>query len=162
VPLGATNAQGIRNEDLTRLTFTTEAFEIVVSLDVLEHVPRYGRALQGCWRVLEPGGALVVTCPFRPGRRENLVRATLQTDGTIEHLEPPEYHGDPLSPGGALAYYTFGWELLDELRSVGFADVAAYGTWSRQHGYLGDDLLVFVARKPASRAGRLAAAAGGV
>jgi SAM-dependent methyltransferase len=152
VALGAANAHGIRNEDLTCLTFPAESFELVVSLDVLEHVPRYRQALEECWRVLEPGGALVVTCPFRPERPDNLVRAVLRADGTIEHREPPEYHGNPVNRGGgALAYYHFGWELLAQLRTVGFGDVGAYGTWSREHGYLGRDLLVLVARKPAPR-----------
>ena len=45
-------------------------------------------------------------------------------DGRIEHLQPPEYHGDPLG-GGVLCFHHFGWDLLEALREAGFTDAEA-------------------------------------
>jgi len=148
IPLGATDEAGVRNEDVTRLTFLDASFALVVTLDVLEHVPDYDAALAEFLRVLAPRGQLVLTCPFRADRGRNLVRAVVGSDGTIEHREPPEYHGDPLSQAGTLAYYHFGWELLDRLGEGGLADGRACQYWSRDNGDLGRDQLGFVARRP--------------
>lgn len=42
-----------------------------------------------------------------------------------------------------------GWELLEQLRDLGFVDVTALDYWSAAHGYLGSNTLLFMARKPA-------------
>src|SRR5262249_30892300 len=55
VPWGA-ERNGIRNEDLTRLTFADGSFDLVVTNDVLEHVPAYAKAYRELFRVLAPGG----------------------------------------------------------------------------------------------------------
>ena len=146
--LGDQDSRGIRNESVTRLTFAAEAFDHVVCLDVLEHVPDYRRGLAECHRVLRPGGTLLLSVPFRSRFQENLVRAVMDDRGEVRHLLPPEYHGDPLRDEGCLAFYCFGWEFLDDVRAAHFEDVAGYQFWSRDHGYLGPDLILFLARKP--------------
>lgn len=141
---GENDDRGIRCEDLTRLTFPDRRFDIVVSLDVLEHVPSYRRALGECLRVLRPGGAMLLTVPFLPDRDDHLVRARIAGDGSVEHLEKPEYHYDRLSDEGCLAFYHFGWKLLREARSVGFADARALLYWSLELGHLGGEQIAFV------------------
>jgi SAM-dependent methyltransferase len=142
---GKANSAGIRREDLTALTFPDASFDVILSLEVLEHVPDYKAALRECARVLCPGGTFLLTAPFHGGE-QNLVRARMGQDGQVEHLEPPEYHGDPLSSEGCLCFYHFGWELLADLRVAGFRDVAALMCWSRELGYLGEQVQ-FVARR---------------
>jgi SAM-dependent methyltransferase len=144
-PRGETNGAGIRREDLTALTFPDASFDFIVSLEVLEHVPDYKAALRECARVLSPSGTLLLTAPFH-GREQNLIRARIGQNGEIEHLEPPEYHGDPLSSEGCLCFYHFGWELLGDLRGAGFREVAAFMCWSPKLGYLGEQVQ-FVARR---------------
>jgi hypothetical protein len=63
--------------------------------------------------------------------------ARLNTDGSIEHLLPPEYHGDSTSAKGVLCFHHFGWDLLENLRSVGFSSAAVYLYWSCRRGYMG-------------------------
>lgn len=138
---GAINRNGLRNEDVTRLTFDSNQFDIVGSFDVLEHVPDYKKALSELFRILRPGGSLVMTAPFRIGSKETLVRARAKEDGTIEHLLPPEYHGDPLSAEGVLCFYHFGWDILDDMRLAGFSDVWCHVYWSHEFGYLGGGTL---------------------
>jgi Methyltransferase domain len=147
IPFGEKNPGGIRNESVTRLTFPDSSLDCVISLDVFEHVPEFRRALAECHRVLRPGGRFLFSVPFRAQYQENLVRAVVDEKGEIQHLLPPEYHGDPLCTEGCLAYYCFGWELLDQVRAVGFPGVSAYFFWSRDYGYLGSELLLFLAKK---------------
>ena len=61
---GATNAAGVRHEDVTRPTFPDCAFNVIGTFDVLEHVPNYRQALAEFFRCLRPGGTLIITVPF--------------------------------------------------------------------------------------------------
>jgi SAM-dependent methyltransferase len=136
---------GVRNESLTDLTFEDGAFDAILSFEVFEHIPDYRRALTECARVLAPGGHMVFSVPFLSDAAETLVRARVGTDGTIEHLLPAEYHGDPLSSDGCLCFQHFGWDLLDDLRAAGFSRAWACAYWSPRFGYLGGTQLQFVA-----------------
>lgn len=144
VPLGATNEKGVRNEDLTRLTFPDDAFDCVVSLDCFEHFTDYCRAFRECRRVLKPGGRMLWSVPFSR-LRENTCRARITADGSVEHLLEPIYHGDPVNQKGCLCFTHFGWEMLDQVREAGFRDAYAVLFWSREYGYLGGEQVLFVA-----------------
>ena len=112
----------VRREDVTALSLATASVDAVVTLDVLEHVHDYRRALAEFARIIRPGGALVITVPFYVDREQSTLLARIDAAGRIEHLrQPPEYHGDPLS-GGVLCFHHFGWDLLDAIRQAGFAD----------------------------------------
>jgi SAM-dependent methyltransferase len=147
-PRGGTNPAGIRHEDLTALSFPDESIDSIVSLEVMEHVPDFRAAFSECARVLVSGGELLLCVPFHRGPH-HLERARVRDDGSIEHLLPPEYHGDPLDPRGCLCFHHFGWDMLDFLRDAGFRRVTAYSIWSRDLCYLAaeGDLLQFVAVK---------------
>jgi SAM-dependent methyltransferase len=145
-PKGTTNASGIRCEDLTDLTFPDARFDYVLSFEVLEHIPDYKAAIRECARVLKPGGKLICTAPFH-GDERHTIRARVTADGAIEHLLPPEYHGDPVNPDGVLCFTYFGVELLDDLKDAGFTDASAWIYWSAELGYLGEDRVAFVATR---------------
>lgn len=146
VPLGKSNSDGIRNEDLCALTFKDESFDAVISLDVLEHIPNYIYAFRECARVLKPHGRLMWSVPFIPSSRTNSIRARV-VNGEIQHILAPEYHGNPLSPKGILCFQHFGWEMLDEMRSAGFSDAYAVCYQSIPFGYLGGEQFMFFAVK---------------
>ena len=149
VPYGTNDpATGLRNESVTKLTFANNSFDYVLSFDVFEHVPDYSTALRESLRVLKPGGTLLFTVPFHKGYRETMLRARVCDDGSIEHLQEPEYHGDPVGAGaGCLCFHTFGWDLLDQLRDIGFVSAEAHLFWSARHAYLGTEQLLLAARK---------------
>ena len=114
----------LRFADVTALPFADAAFDAAMSLDVLEHVPDFRAALREFARVLRPGGRLVLTVPFYSGNASSEAVARLAGDGRIEHLQPPEYHGDPLG-GGVLCFHHFGWDLPGAMREAGFAGAEA-------------------------------------
>jgi len=146
-PFGALDAHGIRNESITKLTFPNDAFDYILSFDVFEHVPDYTKAFAECFRCLKPDGNLLFTVPFT-GNPDTLVRAQVNADGTISHLMPPEYHGDPLNTNGCLCFYHFGWDMLENVRKLGFRDAVALIYWSRDFGYLGNSAqVIFTAQK---------------
>lgn len=139
---------GVRHEDLSSLSFGDTTFAAVMAFDVLEHVPDWKAAIAELYRVLRPGGMLLLTAPFETSRLKTLQRAVVDARGEIIHLTVPEYHFDPLRPEGALAFSLFGWDLLSSMRAAGFRDVVAETYWSLRYGYLGADQMLFVARRP--------------
>jgi Methyltransferase domain len=136
----------IRHEDVCKLTFADESFDLVGSFDVLEHVPDYPAALREFHRVLRDGGQLILTAPFLNASSATLVRACVD-NGEIVHLEPPEYHGNPTIPGdGVLCFYHFGWDLIDALRGAGFRSVALLDAWGEDTALFGDQNAIVATR----------------
>jgi hypothetical protein len=146
-----TVVNGVRHEDLEQLSFADACFDVVLSSDVLEHVPDAYCAHREILRVLRPGGRHIFTVPFT-GAAQDDVRAR-RANGEIEHLAEPLYHGDPVRPGeGVLVWRIFGAEMLTRLQAMGFA-TDTLQLREPAHGIIGDGALVFVARKPTTRLG---------
>jgi hypothetical protein len=104
---GSTRADGAVCQDITALTFADGSFDLIISSDVLEHVPLLDQAFNETARVLRSGGAHLFTVPPRARTQK---RAEI-VDGEIRHFETPEYHRDPLSPGGILTFWDVGSDL---------------------------------------------------
>lgn len=145
VALGQVNASGVRNEDLGALSFADCSLDVVLSYDVIEHVAQPLSAFRECHRVLRPGGWFHWTVPFSPESQTNSVRALME-GGQVRLLFPPEYHGNPLSEEGSLCFTHFGWQMLDDVRSVGFRDVYAIAFYSPEFGYYGEQFQFFAVK----------------
>ncbi len=118
VPPGEMGPNGIQCQDLGNLTFANESFDLVLSQDVMEHVPDPAKAFAETARVLRPGGSHVFTIPFDYALEHSVTRARI-TLGEVEHLHSPEYHGDPIRSQGALVFTDFGRDLVDIVRAAG-------------------------------------------
>lgn len=112
---GSARTDGAVCEDITALTFHDSSFDLIISSDVLEHVPRLDKAFSESARVLRPVGAHLFTVPPRPRTR----RRSEVVNGEIRHIETPEYHRDPLSPQGILAFWDIGTDLPQVIPSAG-------------------------------------------
>lgn len=138
---------GRQHQDLRRLSFEDESFDLVLSSDVLEHVPDPYAAHREIRRVLRPGGHHVFTVPFHLTVYEDEERAKLGADGEPELLAEPIYHDDPLRPDdGVLVYTLFSLEMLVRLSELGFR-TTMYRLSERRHGIVGCNALVFDAAK---------------
>jgi SAM-dependent methyltransferase len=103
--LGATGARVFAG-DLESAGYETAAFDAVLSIEVIEHVPRPGRHLAEIARVTRPGGRLLLTTP-------NLRGLSGRWFGTRWRVIHPEH----------LGYFTPS-TLRAALRQAGFADVS--------------------------------------
>lgn len=138
---------GIRHEDLTRLSFEDNSLDHCLTLDCLEHMPNPIQAFTSIYNKLIPGGTLCWSVPFHGFQEKNTQRAKINERGEVVHLLSPCYHGDPMGSDGILCYHDYGWEMLDQVRGAGFRDVHALLYWSEKYGYLGDSQLLFFAVK---------------
>lgn len=139
--------EGTRHEDLQALSFPSESLSIVVSSDVLEHVPHPYQAHREIFRVLGAGGAHIFTVPFLDSEELDQERSRVTAEGDVVHLLEPQYHTDPLRQGGALVYTLFGLEMMVRLGEIGFR-AKVYNVRSPWHGIYGHNAFVFVAQKP--------------
>jgi SAM-dependent methyltransferase len=143
-PLGEV-VEGVRNEDLRALTFSDSSFDLLVTQDVLEHVPNPDSAFREIARVLRPGGLHIFTVPcYSKPTRE---RARQRPDGTIELLDAPEYHGNPVDPNGSLVITEWGPDLVDRIRSTSGLRTRRLDFQDPSRGLLGEFLSVFVSSK---------------
>ncbi|CAN7663728.1 MULTISPECIES: methyltransferase domain-containing protein [unclassified Variovorax] len=141
---------GRRHEDLQRLSFEDEALDLVLSSDVLEHMPDPYLAHREIFRALKPGGRHIFTVPFDCQAPLDDRRAAL-VEGQIVYLADKQFHGDPVRPDqGILVWTIFGLEMLVQLARIGFQP-AAWNLYEPEEGIVGPYSLVFEAFKPLGR-----------
>lgn len=131
-----------RHEDITKLSFRSGSVDLIAHSDVLEHVFAYRQALSECARVLRPGGTLLFTAPFFHDRAQTTLRGRPNPDGSITHFEAPEYHGGGLDGRGVYTYHTFGWDLTQSLKGVGFSEAKIGIAYSPENGWASMPIIV--------------------
>jgi SAM-dependent methyltransferase len=109
-----------------RLDAEDGAFDIAVCWDYLQRIPPLAEALLEIRRVLAPGGWFVFSLPFHYLAAETITRLghVPRRAGRL----PPEFRGE---------INEIGWDILDMLRSAGFARAQVHHYWSDELGYLG-------------------------
>ena len=145
-PLG-TIVDHLRSENLECLTFDDEAFDIVVTQDVFEHVLRPELAFREVARVLRPGGRHVFTVPLYR-RKATVVRAKPGPDGP-DLLLPAEYHGDPVNANGSLVVREWGDDIVSFIKEHADMDTERHEVTDRELGLDGEFLDVLVSLKSA-------------
>jgi SAM-dependent methyltransferase len=77
---------GIRCENLERLTFADESVDLHITQDVFEHLFDPAAAFREIARTLRPGGAHVFTPPLVRKNEPTQFCAALGPEGTVVHL----------------------------------------------------------------------------
>jgi ubiquinone/menaquinone biosynthesis C-methylase UbiE len=88
--------------DATKLPFADNSFEVVVSMETIEHLEQYRDYLRECRRVLKPGGIFICSTPNR-------------------------YSPFGLASPGSVHFYEFSKEEFQTLLSQFFKEVELYG-----------------------------------
>lgn len=121
-------------------------FDRLVLHQFLERTSNPEKVLSDLSRLLRRNGSLQFVVPFHESMSEVSLRsATTDSSRSLEYLAsqvppPSDFQAQP--PGS-----TFGWGLLDLLRSVGFRSAEAHQYWGPWQGHLGGPSFVFEARK---------------
>lgn len=139
---------GVRCEDLQALTFPDGSFDLVITEDVLEHVPHPAEAFASIYRVLKPGGCHVFTVPIHG--ETTTVRVDASGDEEVFVLAA-RYHGDPLRSEGVLAYHDFGTDIMAMADAWGFETTMVRHEAEDNRWMCG---YVFVSRKGTAAAAR--------
>ncbi|PYK20979.1 MAG: class I SAM-dependent methyltransferase [Verrucomicrobia bacterium] len=109
-----TIVNGIRCENLEHLSFGDESFDLHITQDVFEHLFDPAAACHEIARTLRPGGAHLFTTPLVRKNEPTRFCASLAPDGIVVQLvEPPEYHGNPLSSEGSLVTVNWGYDITN-------------------------------------------------
>lgn len=137
---------GVRNEDLQRLTFPDDKFDIVVSSEVFEHIPDPYKAHRQVLRILKQGACHVFSVPFIPHNLEDMNVASLDKDGKIVWTSEPMFHPDPIRKDGVPVFNIFGIQMLSKLCEMGF-EVSYFRFHSISMGILGPNAFIFLACK---------------
>jgi len=140
-----TMVKGFRCEDLARQTFPDQCFDLVVTSDVLEHLLEAPLAMAEIARTIRPGGAHVFTVPWY-SKKKTLIRARLE-DGAVKHIEPSDYHWNPVDKDGSLVVTEWGCELPFLLAEWTGLPTSVFRIVDRHQGLDGEFLEVFVRRK---------------
>lgn len=146
-PLG-TMVGNFRNENLEQQTFADESLDIVVSLDVMEHVYNPDRAFVEIWRTLAPGGYHICTFPTRKAAVKGAERRFVygEKGERIDH-KPPEFHGNPIDAAGSIVTFDYGYDIHHTIAGWAPFDVRVMRFNDRTHGIIGEYTEVYLCRK---------------
>ncbi|MDD2774366.1 MAG: class I SAM-dependent methyltransferase [Gallionella sp.] len=107
-----TEHNGMRCENLESMTFGDESIDLHISQDVMEHIFNPAKAFQEIARTLKPGGAHIFTVPLVNKMGASKLRAKMRNDDSIEYVEPPIYHGNPIDSQGSLVTMDWGYDIV--------------------------------------------------
>ena len=143
--LSGSSHNGVRCENLEKMSIADEEFDLVITQDVFEHVMRPDLAFSEICRILKPGGAHIFTVPLYRGTR-SVTRATTTPEG-IRHLQEPVYHSNPVDKSGSLVTIDWGDDITDFIASASGMETAVFSCRDNHLGIDGEFREVFVSRK---------------
>jgi SAM-dependent methyltransferase len=142
--------RGFRNENLEAQTFLGGSFDLVLTLDVMEHVFDPAAVYREIYRTLRPGGYYFHTVPIRKWQVDAAIRrAELAADSNVRYLvEPPEYHGNPIDAAGSLVTFDYGYDIVRQIAEWAPFAVRIIRFCDPMHGLIGEYTEVVVCGKP--------------
>ena len=143
IKIGTEIQEKVFCQNLEKLTFADENFDVVITEDVFEHIRDFKKGFREVYRVLKKGGYHIFTVPCFFDK-PTLVRVDTSGEEDI-HLLPPEYHRDRIR-GKILAYRTFGIDIFEILEKIGFETTVDFSSYvDRRYGIF--DSYAFCSKK---------------
>ncbi|MDX2479779.1 MAG: class I SAM-dependent methyltransferase [Desulfuromusa sp.] len=140
---------GFRSENLEKMTFADNSFDLMITQDVMEHVMNPAPAFAEIARIIKPGGAHVFTVPVFKGKK-TLVRA-YEKNGQVYYPEEKDFHGNPIDrEKGSLVTREWGDDLIDFIKKSCGLKTEVYSFDDRKFGLVAEFLDVYVCQKPIS------------
>ncbi|NJC26003.1 class I SAM-dependent methyltransferase [Neolewinella antarctica] len=133
--------------DVLSLPFKDESFDVVISSEVIEHVPYLPGYLDNVLRVLKPGGRAILTTPYDEKIQYSLCIHCNRS--TPQHAHLHSFREDSLDnlmaahPGVGLRAFTSANKALVYLRGYTFTQHLSFELWK-----LVDGLANWLLRKP--------------
>jgi SAM-dependent methyltransferase len=148
-PLGSM-IQGFRNEDLENQTFGDESFDLVITMDVMEHVFNPAKVYSEIYRTLKQGGYYLHTFPIRKYLADAYAPLAMkEKDGSVHHLtDTPEYHANPTTDKDSLVVFDYGYDISRQISQWAPFDVRISRFWDQSHAIIGEYTEVIVCHKP--------------
>jgi SAM-dependent methyltransferase len=125
---------GILHEDLQQTSFHDESFDIVLTSEVLEHIPNALAAEKEIMRLLKPGGVYCFTVPFAPASEHDIILARMDESWQIRYLAEPQFHLDRLRPEEVPVYRIFSYNDLKKRFEAMGSEFISYRFWSKLLG----------------------------
>jgi SAM-dependent methyltransferase len=111
---------GVVCQDLHRLTYQSESFDLCTSTEVFEHVADDQTAFREIYRVLRHRGIFAFTVPLHD--TDKTVERAKMVDGELIHLLPAAFHGDKLTgQNSVLVFRDYGQDIVKRLIAAGFS-----------------------------------------
>jgi SAM-dependent methyltransferase len=113
---------GVRNEDIQKLTFKDNQFSLITSTEVFEHVPNYKQGFKEVYRVLKKHGHFIFTVPLFD-HKKTLQIASVNNKKIKWHFQK-EYHGSRVTGPNSVPVF---WhhsklQITSDLLRSGFND----------------------------------------
>ena len=131
------------HQDLCDMNFSDSIFDLVITQEILEHIPSVDKALSEICRILSPGGWSINTHPFALNSYSSVTKAS-EEDGRLIIIGQPEYHGNPISGLGSLVYEIPGWDIIARAKKSGFSEANMWFIVNPELGIVSDNSGVFV------------------
>ena len=139
--------RGYRNENLGALTFDDASLNLHITQDVMEHVFDPSQVLREIARTLRPGGAHMFTVPIILEGHSSRRIAERLPDGSINHLLPAQYHGNPVDDQGSLVTIDWGDDICQAIAHATGMLTEVYVIDDLSRGIRAKSIEVFVSRK---------------
>lgn len=123
--------------NLEQLPYETQSLQLFASYDFLETVETPEIVLREMYRVLQPGGRMLMHTLFDANASHTTAR-TVRRNG-IPVSESGLWYRDPGAEEKelSLVWNVFGWDLLENIRACGFQDAFCTTHYSISDGYMG-------------------------
>ena len=100
--------KGIKNQNIEKLTYPNNSFDLVLHTEVLEHIDQPEKGIEECIRILKPKGILLFTVPLIMDRKS--IRKARLVNGKVIQISKPSYHGS--GENDNLVFWEFGGDVI--------------------------------------------------